>query len=77
MITYKCKCGKAVAWSSMGKQPCQGCDKCGTQYSMFIKGPFPERIPHDWQPKYNENTGAQDWWICKRCSRLTKENPLE
>jgi hypothetical protein len=67
MIYWRCKCGKAESWESgMPPQDCQGCDKCGTTLATGPSG-HKDRIPHDWKPQFNSDTGAPDRPICRRC----------
>jgi hypothetical protein len=49
MIFYRCKCGQASAWSSMGVAACDVCPACG---STLGAGPHshPEPVAHDFRP---------------------------
>jgi hypothetical protein len=68
MQYYRCKCGDAVAWSSMGTYPCEGCEKCNTTLEQH---PDHHRTPepHDWQLKYDENTGKPSYYRCTVCCK--------
>ena len=73
MITYKCKCGKTTAISSMGVRSCEGCDECGTQlYPLLWSGIFEKRKNHSWEIHYDFNTG-KPYKVCKRCFLSSKE----
>lgn len=66
MIGYRCKCGKITAWSSMGVQPCQGCEDCKTTLASHPDQHKPLE-PHEEQIIYNQLTGKPDYIRCKRC----------
>lgn len=58
----QCKCGKSEYFDGgIAPQPCQGCDECGTTYGGG------ERIPHDWEPRFNSRTGEPAPRRCRRC----------
>lgn len=69
MQHYRCKCGKATGFGSMGFQDCQGCDECGTTYAQHPDH-HKKRIDHDWEDRYNSKTGKQDRKICNRCGEM-------
>lgn len=77
MKYYRCKCGKAEAWGSMGPRACQGCKECGTTLNS---GPDGHRTPepHEWVPQYNPNTGVRESDVCKDCmaKRINEEGIL-
>lgn len=75
MRYYRCKCGKAQYFASgMVPQDCEGCDECGTTYALISTG-HKERIPHDWKPQFNRDTGEPDRAICRRCmARQSKQS---
>jgi hypothetical protein len=67
MKTYSCKCGNYKFYGSgMNPEPCQGCEKCGTQAGTF-DGEYRLMEPHDWKPKFNVDTGLPDRPRCIRC----------
>lgn len=70
---YRCQCGDAVAWSSMGVYPCEGCPKCNTtlaQHPDFHTVPE----PHDYRLIYDELTGKPKEYRCTVCCKIA---PLE
>lgn len=72
----RCKCGKAEYWDSgLPPKPCQGCEECGTTYARRAEDHKPIE-PHDWVPRFNERTGAQDRRMCKRCHAIEKLESL-
>lgn len=74
MIYYRCKCGKNEYFGSgMVPHDCEGCDECGTTLSTHPEGHKP-RAPHEWETKYDENTG-KPYRRCKKC--LEKEGHVE
>ena len=72
MIYRRCKCGKSESFSSMGVQPCQGCDECGTQYAVGPELHEP-RVPHEWGTKYHQNSG-KPYKVCTRCYETDRES---
>ena len=67
MNRWVCECGWSIRHESgMTPQPCEGCDKCGTTYGIGSLVPQ-KRMPHQWEPRYNPRTGAQDSKTCSRC----------
>ena len=67
MQHYRCQCGKAEYFDSgMPPQDCQGCDECGTTYAQH-PDLHKRRIPHDWKPQFNRDTGKPDRGYCRRC----------
>lgn len=67
MIYWRCKCGKAEYFESgMAPQDCQGCDECGTTYATTPDG-HELKIPHDWKPQFDHNTGKPARPLCRRC----------
>lgn len=65
MQHYRCKCGEATMYGSMGPMACQGCDKCNTTYAQH---PDNHETPkeHQWVTKYDQNTG-DPYEICSMC----------
>lgn len=73
MIYYRCKCGDAVAWSSMGTYACEGCPKCNTTLEAHPDH-HKEPKPHTFTLKYDEDTGKPKHYVCNVCS---KTKPIE
>jgi len=72
MIYRRCRCGKCESWESgMPQQDCQGCDACGSTFAGSPEG-HRERIPHDWEPRFNPRTGAPDKRMCRRCCTIER-----
>ncbi len=46
MQYYRCKCGAAESWGSMGPDPCYGCAKCGTTLDL-APNLHRDPIPHE------------------------------
>lgn len=69
MRYFRCKCGESTAWSSMGMQPCDVCEKCGSTYA---ESPLThmDPIPHDWKLRYDVITGEPSHEVCIRCMRI-------
>ena len=61
MRHYSCKCGEAEFFGSDTPSPCQGCEKCKTNfYGQPLK-------PHKFdRVLYNQNTG-KPYHICSVC----------
>lgn len=75
MRYLRCECGKAEYWDGgMLPQSCQGCEECNT---TFGGSPLEHKPlePHDWKPRYNQNTGVPDRRMCKRCMKIEKVKP--
>ena len=68
MQTYKCKCGLVTSWSSMGHQPCEGCDECNT---TFAQHPDDHKVrePHEWVTEQRVVDGkvVHTRTYCKNC----------
>lgn len=72
MIYRKCECGKAERWDTGETvHPCQGCTTCGTTYASHPDGHKPLE-PHDWEPRFNPQTGEPDKRMCKRCYAMER-----
>lgn len=50
---------------------CAGCADCGTALATGPGGHKP-KIEHDWEPRFNEHTGAPDRRMCRRCYKIEK-----
>lgn len=62
MYLFTCKCGNRQYYGSgMIPKPCEGCDKCGTN---FNKEP---RQPHKWRTVYDRYTGKPIKRECSVC----------
>lgn len=72
MIAMRCKCGKHKLSTSMGTQDCMGCEDCKTTFATSPEGHKPLQ-PHEWQTKYNQNTG-KSFKVCKNCFHIDKES---
>lgn len=73
MQYYRCRCGKAECYGSMGPTPCMGCDKCGTtlnQHPDFHKTPEPHSFV---VTGVDTDEGVKDLTICKWCMKSKKE----
>ena len=77
MQFYRCKCGNATAWSSMGIHACTTCKKCGSDLANGPEGHAETPPPHEYAVEYDENTGAP-YGICRVClkTRAKIEAPL-
>lgn len=75
MRQLRCKCGKREAWTTDNFQDCQGCPECGTTYAGHPDNHRPLQ-PHDWETKYNENTG-KPYKRCKKCYEIDEESYKE
>jgi hypothetical protein len=76
MQYYRCKCGNAAAWSSMGISACTTCSKCGSDLAQSPEGHAETPVPHEYVVKYDHNTGAPYdvcRWCWKRKSEIEKE----
>lgn len=71
MRTVRCKCGESIIHTSMGITDCETCDKCGSTFAGHPDG-HAEPIPHDWQTKYDSDTG-QPYLVCGRCGKSQKQ----
>lgn len=71
MIYYRCKCGNAEAWSSMGVAPCIACSKCGSDLAASPNSHGAVQ-PHSFVTKYDTNTGAP-YETCDRCYQRKDE----
>ena len=69
MIYYRCKCGKAESWSSMGVSPCRGCSECNTTLATSPDNHLTP-APHQWTKEFNSGSGARIDDVCMNC--LTK-----
>lgn len=75
MQYYRCKCGKAESWTSMGVRQCSGCKECNTtlaQHPDDHKSPVP---PHEYEtfPLPDADQPGTTETRCKYCFRLKKE----
>jgi hypothetical protein len=76
MVYYKCECGKSEYYESgMPPKDCEGCEDCKTTYATY-KGGHKPLAPHEWETKYNENTG-KPYRRCKKCYQKEKKSNLE
>lgn len=67
MIFRRCQCGNCEHYDSrIPPADCQGCDDCGTTYAGRPEDHKP-KIPRDWKPQFNRDTGAPDRPRCRRC----------
>lgn len=69
MIFYRCKCGKAKCWSSMGPTRCFKCDECG---SDLASGPENHRepLPHEFvETKVTTDYGEKTLTRCSHCMK--------
>ena len=71
MQYYRCKCGNATAWTSMGVPECSRCSKCGSDLAQSPAG-HSEPTPHEFTTRYDHHTGAP-YDVCKTCHRLRSE----
>jgi hypothetical protein len=71
MKYYRCKCGKATAWSSMGVYSCVSCRDCGTTLAQSPSG-HTEPKPHEYVTRYDEITG-KPYERCQRCFQTRAE----
>ena len=62
MQSYSCKCGTLQSYGSMVPPPCVGCPKCGV-VPATSPAHFVAPVPHQWQNKYDEDTGL----LFERC----------
>ncbi len=71
MQYYRCKCGSAESWTSMGVPRCRSCSKCG---SDLAQGPNGHRdpAPHEYVTRYDEHTG-KPYEVCLGCDRKREE----
>lgn len=72
MQTLRCKCGKAIIYTSMGVQDCMGCKKCKTTYAGHPDN-HKELQPHTWETIYNQQTG-KPYNTCSKCGTLDEES---
>lgn len=71
MTYYRCKCGKREYFGSgMYPHDCEGCEECGTTLETSAETHRPI-APHDWETKYDENTG-KPYKRCKKCYQKEK-----
>ena len=66
MQYYRCKCGNAKAWTSMGVPGCVRCSKCGSDLAQSPQGHSDKPDEHDFVTKYDQNTG-EPYDVCRRC----------
>jgi len=67
MQYWRCKCGKrSLHESGMTPKNCQGCDECGTTYAQHPDD-HKEKIPHDFEPRFDPITGNAARPVCRRC----------
>lgn len=77
MITYRCKCGESIWYSSMGFADCEVCEKCGSTPATHPDG-HADPEPHDFVLRYNEETGKASHYICTKCyKKKTLEEAIE
>lgn len=74
MRYYRCKCGDAESWSSMGHpKACCGCKKCNTTLEEYPEDHKP-REEHDYSlTKYDTHTG-KPYKVCSKCYRDEPES---
>lgn len=67
MQYYRCKCGNAVSWTSMGVASCERCPQCG---SDLAQGPesHSDPAPHAYMTRYDAHTGAP-YEVCSGCQQ--------
>lgn len=67
MRYYRCECGKAESWSSMGSPMCRACSSCG---KTLAEGPDGHRdpIPHHYTTLFEHLTG-KPYFSCTNCGR--------
>ena len=66
MQYYRCKCGNATAWTSMGVPGCTRCSKCGSDLAQGPEGHSDKPDDHAYVTKYDQNTGAP-YEVCRTC----------
>lgn len=78
MRYYRCKCGSVESWSSLGIQPCEGCEKCNTtleESAEYHETP----VPHEWKKRWRINRTGEPEQIeeCRRCHTPRPTAPTE
>lgn len=71
MQFYRCKCGNATSWTSMGVPACMACDECGSSLAQSPGG-HADTKPHDYVVRYEHNTG-RPYEMCRVCMRRRDE----
>lgn len=73
MRFYRCKCGNAHSWTSIGIPACKRCGKCG---SSLAQSPDEHETPehHQFVTRYNQKTGAP-FEVCGVC--ICRKEELE
>ena len=67
MMYYRCKCGHLESVGSMSPNPCQQCEKCG---SDLAPSPDLHRGPkeHAWETRLvDTDAGKQELTVCRWC----------
>lgn len=65
MQYYRCKCGNATAWTSMGVPSCSRCAKCGSDLAQSPSG-HSEPEAHKFKTMYDQHTGVP-YEVCTLC----------
>jgi hypothetical protein len=71
MQYYRCKCGNATAYGSMGPAPCTRCSKCGSDLALGPSG-HSEPDAHTFVTRFDPTNG-DPYEVCKRCMRRKSE----